>query len=554
MQAFSISQFSSRSLRYIILLCVCMGAVTVFAQRKTDTTGKVPVNLKGARTLEVVQTDSGDITKLLGDVALVQGETSMFCDSAYLNVAKNNVEAFGNVRVLQPGSEGQSDYMRYVGNQKLAFMKGNVMLTDGKSHLWSEELTYNTATKVGVYTQGGTLQDSTTTLSSNAGTYDTRTKDSRFTGEVIVTDPQYEIVSDDMGYNTETKIVTFYAPSVVTSDSSVLRTSCGTYDTKNELAHFTCRSSILNKEQYVEADKIDHNRKTGIGKATGNVIAIDTIQHTTLYCGNADFNEKKKTMLATIKPVLKQVNDKDSLFIRADTFYSAPIPRPDDTATIKKIITKKNKKGKKEIVTEQVPVDTVVADSSRPRYFIGYHHVLIFSDSLQGKCDSISYTQKDSVMRMMYDPIVWSRKSQITGDTILLYTDSSKIKKIYVPNNAFVASQSGPDKAGLFDQVQGKTLTGYFKDGNIDYMLVKPDAQTIYYAKDEHDAYLGVNQVTSLRMKVYFKDQSIHRIIYEQDVKSKMTPLNKADLPGMKLSRFKWLPELRPKSKEQLFE
>lgn len=548
-----VQQYSKRLLGKTVLkallsvVVLCLITFYASAQKKADSTTKVEI--VSARALVHVTTDSGEIDKLIDTVVVKQGETYMYCDSAYFSLAKNTMEAFGNVRVVQPGSEAQSDYMRYVGNQKTGFMKGNVMLTDGHSHLWSEDLTYNTATKVGVYTQGGTLQDSTTTLSSNSGSYNTKTKDARFTGEVIVTDPQYNIVSDDMGYNTESKVVTFFAPSVVTSDSSVLTTSCGSYDTKNEIAHFKCRSSILNSEQYIEADTIDHNRKTGVGFAKGNVIALDTAQHTTLYCGRGDFNEKKKTMLASIKPVLKQVNNKDSLYIRADTFYSFPAGKKIDSS--KQKATAKGKKKQKQVAVAE---DTASVNSKTPRCFIGFHHVLIFSDSMQGKCDSISYTQADSTMRLMYDPIVWSRKSQITGDTITMLLDSSKVRQIYVPNNAFMVSQSGPDKAQLYDQVQGKTMTGIFKDGQVDYMLVKPDAQTIYYGKDDNGAYIGVNEVTATRMRIYFKDEGLHKITYEHDVKSKLTPMDKADLPNMKLKRFRWLIDKRPTSIEQLFQ
>ena len=525
----------------------------LFAQgKKADTSNKVNIEIVQAKYLYYLQTDSGGIDKLIDNVILKQADNMMYCDSAFFNLSKNTVEAFGNVRIVQPGSEAQSDYMRYVGNQKTAYMKGNVMLSDGKSHLWSEDLMYNTSTKIGVYTQGGTLQDSNTTVSSNAGTYNMKDKSSRFSGEVIVTNPQYEIQSDDLGYNSETKVMTFFAKSVVTSDSTILRTSCGTYDSKDQIAHLPCRSMVISKEQSIEADTLDHNRKTGWGKALSHVVSIDTERHSTLYCGRADFNEKQKKLWATIKPVLKQLNDKDSLFIRADSFYSFPVIKKTDTLLSAK---GKNTKDKKKLkIKEVVPGDTVAADSNAPRKFIGYHHVLIFSDSMQGKCDSISYSQEDSIMRMMYDPYVWSRKSQINGDTILLYMDSSKIKKMYVPNNAFSVSQSGPDKAKLFDQVQGKTMTAFFKDGNIDYMLVKPDAQTIWYGKDDNGAYLGVNEANGTRMKVFFKDGDIHKVLFEEDVKSKMTPLDKADLPNMKLTRFKWIIDMRPKSKEELFK
>ena len=67
---------------------------------------------------------------------------------------------------------------------------------------------------------------------------------------------------------------TFFSPSIVVSDSSILNTSCGTYESKMGIAHFPCRSSILNKEQYIEADTLDYNKTSGFGKAIGNVIAI----------------------------------------------------------------------------------------------------------------------------------------------------------------------------------------------------------------------------------------------------------------------------------------
>ncbi len=535
----------------LVVSCLCM-AQNVYAQGKADTSKKVNVEIVRAEYQEYIQTDTNSFNKLVGDVHLVQGENAMYCDSAYVNLQTNNVEAFGNVMITQPdGTQAISDYLRYTGNKKLAFLQGNVSLTDGKDNLWANEVYYDMNTKIGTYEQGGTLQSDATTLTSNSGVYNLRTKDARFTEDVHVYDPEYTIRSDDMGYNTETKITTFFGPSVVTSDSSVLTTHCGTYHSKQQTAHFPCRSSILTKEQYMEADSLYYDKIIAFAKARGDVIAIDTVQDITLYCQYADMDEYHKTTLATVKPVLKKMNGEDSLFIRADTFYMAPVVPIKDSIKI----IKTEGKGKKKKQVEVMIADTTAApDTADLRYFIGYHHVKIFSDSMQGLCDSIVYSQEDSIMRMMYDPVVWSRRSQITGDTILLYTDSNKLKKLYIPDKAFVVSQSGPDKAQLFDQVQGKTLTGYFVDNAMREVIVKPNAEAIQYSKDDNDAYIGVNQASSVRMRVLFVEQQIDYIYFEQDVKQKMTPLDKADLPGMRLSRFRWLEDKRPKSLKEIFE
>lgn len=539
-----------------MLFAFCMLAVSnVYAQKKADTASKVNIEFLNMNNFVSVKTDSGEVQKLIGNVQLKQGDSYMYCDSAYLYKKDNMLEAFNNVRIVQPGgTEAQSDFMRYTGKTKMAYMKGNVSLTDGKGKLHCEELTYDMTEKIGTYNQGGTLQNDATTVSSNSGFYNVKNKDTRFTGDVIIADPQYNIKSEDLTYNTDTKIVAFFSPSVVTSDKSVLHTSHGTYDSKNGIAHFTGRSSVVNDAQYIEADTLRYNKVTGFNYARGNVVAIDTAHHSTLYGNYAEYNLKTKRMWATGKPVLKQLNGKDSLFIRADTFYSAPIPKK-DTSLAAANKTGTSKKKNKKVKTIAPVMDTVSdADSSQPRIFIGYHHVLIFSDSLQGSCDSISYTQNDSSIRMIYNPIAWSHNSQITGDTIILRLDSSKLKKLIVPNNALIVSRSGPASAQMYDQVQGRTLIANFNKNAITDMVVWPNAESIYFSKDEKNAYIGMNQAQSERMKIFFTDQKIQRIIFEQEVRQTMTPLTQVNISTSHLSRFQWLEEKRPKSKEELFK
>lgn len=536
---------------------------------RPDTANKINIQIMPPTQFILGSRDSTrEITRLIGTVHLKQGENDMTCDSAWFNIATNNVEAFGNVRIVQPGgTQLQSDYLRYIGDKKQAFLRGNVKLEDGKNSLYSEELTYNLGTKIAQYEKGGTLQSDATTVSSNKGTYNVNTKDARFIEEVIVTDPDYNTTSEDLGFNTGTEVVTFYGPtpSTVINDKSKLVTLGGTYDTKNEVARFTKRTSITSKEQFVEGDRIDYNRKTGFGNATGNVIAIDTQQHTTQWSGYASYNEKTRVLISTIKPVLRQMNGNDSLFIGADTFYSAPDMRGrvplkarNDTASAKK--EKKQRKSNSKQAENRAEMTTFstsedqVADSTAPRYYTGYHHVRIWSDSLQGLCDSISHSEKDSLMRMMGNPVAWSRKSQLTGDTILLYLDSNKIKRLYIPNNALIISLAGPEKAELYDQVQGKTLTGIFENGTIHEMIVKPDARGIYYAKDDSGAYIGVDQSESEKMRVIFRDEQIKAIHFDQEITHTMTPMLQADLPNMRLSRFKWLEKKRPRSKEELLK
>ncbi len=607
------------------VFCFLFFCSSAFAQ-KEDTT-MVPVRIVNMDTITVIKTDSGEFNHLKGNVILQQGTDTLYCDSALMNNTTHNFEGFGHVRIAQQGgTHGTSDYLKYTTQAKMAFMSGNVRMTDGKNNLDCAELTYNMGSRIAVYDKGGKLYNDSTTVTSRTGEYNIPLKQARFKHNVVIIDTQYRIKSEDVQYNTETKVTSFYAHSVVTRDSgrSVLETSDGWYDGKLGKAHFKGFSGIWNNGQYIESDSVlNYDKQTGFGLAiasiSGRVISIDTGRHSRMFCGRAEYYQKQRKLWATNKPVLEQVNGKDTLYIRADTFYSAPMVRskiqiqgdssfkagsrrhrPDSSLKnqkdsldavaydlpvpvastryhvplsvsdtgytenvkragvpkalkVEKKKDKKNKKGSVELM-QVASTDSVAVDTTAPLYFIGYHHVLIFSDSMQGKCDSVCYTRADSMIRMMYSPIVWSHKSQITGDTILLQLDSSTLRKMYVPNNAFVASRSGPEKAQLWDQVQGKTLTAYFDSNAVKQIIVKPDAECIYYVKDEKGAYMDVDQGSSVRMFIYFADQKMQHIKFDKEPRHVLTPLEKADLPNMRLSKFKWLDNQRPRSKEELFK
>ena len=537
-----------------LMVWLLSNGILVSAQKKIDTSGKIPISILKNNYMEGIKTDSNSYFKFVGDVQFQHGTDMLYCDSAILNQEKNNLEAFGNVKIVQAnGTTAMSDYLSYTGNIKKAYLKGNVSLSTNNDNLWTEELDYYLITKVGNYYHGGTLQSGSTTLSSNLGTYNAQKKEARFVEDVLVNDTAFNIESKDLGYNTETKMMRFFDSSIVTNTSSVLRTTVGMYDSKNQIAEFITRSSILNNEQYIEGDSLFYNKKTGLGKALGNVIVLDTAQKATLYCGSAYYNDRLKTLLAVGKPVLKRVQENDSLFTRADTFYSAHFSVKKEFQN--KGASKKVGKKKKNIaINEGNPEVVSIADTTSPKYYSGYHNVRIFSDSLQGKCDSVCFSGKDSTMMLMKNPVLWSRKSQISGDTIIAFIQSGKVSKVVVPNEALIVSRSGPEQANLFNQVQGRTLIAYMANEALDNAIVKPDAESIYYPTDDSGAYIGVSQSQSERMKIFFKEGKINKLLLEQEVKQTLSPLHKIDIPNMRLSRFKWLDEYRPKSIIELFE
>ncbi|MBS1667532.1 MAG: OstA family protein [Bacteroidetes bacterium] len=218
----------------------------------------------------------------------------------------------------------------------------------------------------------------------------------------------------------------------------------------------------------------------------------------------------------------------------------------------KKIERKSNEKNKAVNASpnKSIAIAEPPQDDSTNRYLQAYHHVRIFTDSMQAVADSLFYSAKDSIFKLFTNPIVWANGSQITGDTIYLYTKNKKASRLYVFENAMVINKVGND---LFNQIKGNTLNGYFKDGGIDHMRAKGNAESIYYAQDEHKAFFGVNQSKASIIDMYFLNKELNKVVLRNDGEGTFSPIRKVNFDDMRLKNFKWQDDLRPKSKSELF-
>ncbi len=189
---------------------------------------------------------------------------------------------------------------------------------------------------------------------------------------------------------------------------------------------------------------------------------------------------------------------------------------------------------------------------STMRYIKGFHHVRIYSDSLQAVADSMFYSTKDSIFRLFRDPIAWGSEGhyQITGDTMFVYTKNKKADRIYVFENALAINKVGPN---FYNQIKGTTVNGYFKDGQIDFMRAKGNAENIYYMADDNKAYIGVHKAHADIIDMIFLNKELKKVVERSDVEGSTIPFRKINFDEMRLRGFIWKESLRPKSKAELF-
>ena len=233
------------------------------------------------------------------------------------------------------------EYLIYHIDTKLAILRNKVKLTDGKGVLTTEELQYDTKAKTGVYTTGGKIVNGTTTITSKEATYYGDLKDVYFKKDVKMRDPKTNLDTDSLLYNTETQIATFITKTFIKDSSGAnIVTTEGTYDMKNkrpalgnELLSMMAKALLLPAMIYYNDDS------TGQITIHGNAVYIDTVQKISVLSNAFLADKKKNTFLATQHPLMIIQQDKDSIYVTADTMFSARMADIKDSAYRDLIVT-----------------------------------------------------------------------------------------------------------------------------------------------------------------------------------------------------------------------
>lgn len=551
-------------------------ALSSFAQISTpDTTGKKLEILKADRYNYQKIEGSGDFISLAGNVSLRQGLTLFYCDSAVLNQAANTVEAFGNVHINDADSvQTYAQYLKYLGHEKKAFLKNKVKLTDGHAILTTNELEYNTLTKIGIYLTGGKVVDGKTVLTSTEGYYYGETRDMYFKKKVLLIDPEYRVTTDTLLYNTYTQISRFTVPTKIVTGTRTIRTSEGYYDMQNKEARFGRRPVVDDKDYTLTADDMAFDDAKNYGEAQGNVVykSKDTANGLAILANNMKFNRITNSVLATQKPLMIIKQNRDSIYVTADTLYTGKLTELQKTRTVPDImnvaLSPTKDSALSSILGTALPlvIDSGVSqtkaavaatksklakpsDSSSNRFIEAYFNVKVFSDSLQAVGDSLFYSFRDSAFRLFKNPVVWAQENQIIGDTIYLYTQNKKPSHFYVFENALTINKV---EKNLYNQVKGTVINGDFVNGDISFFKAKGSAESIYYAADDNGGFIGGNRNTSDVIDVYFENRKPNKVVFRNNLAGTITPMRQISYNEFRVRGFKWLDDKRPKTKFEM--
>ena len=260
---------------------------------------------------------------------LRQGKTLFYCDSCVINNNTNIFEAWGKVHINDSDTTNiYANHLRYLIKPNLAYLDGNVRLTDGKGTLTTPDIEYDMETNIGIYKHGGKVINKKSVLTSDEGWYFADIHDIYFKKNVVLKDPAYNIVTDSLLYNTQSQTTRFISMTRITDSSGrIITTKEGSYNQQTGKAEFGQRPTISDPKEQIDvtSDRMNFNDSLGVSIFEGNAVVVDRKNKTTLIAGIIFRNKKTEAIMAVKKPLMIIVQDNDSVFITADTLFSAKL-------------------------------------------------------------------------------------------------------------------------------------------------------------------------------------------------------------------------------------
>ena len=189
-------------------------------------------------------------------------------------------------------------------------------------------------------------------------------------------------------------------------------------------------------------------------------------------------------------------------------------------------------------------------DTSRVGFLTGLGNVKVFRADIQVRCDSVQFSELDSIARFYKDPIIWNEgRRQYSSDSLFVLVKSQGVDRASLMSNAFIAV----DEDSLhFDQIRSSEVMAYFdKDTKLRRFDALGGVTALFYLK-ENETLATVNKVEARMLSATLKDGDVDRIYYYDSPKNDAYPLAQLSEVDRVLKGFVWKPELRPRGKSDI--
>ena len=663
-----------RKSKKIIVALALLSGISFFLFARADEEEKY-VRLVKAQSVNIITDADGKAFRKAVDATFLHNGTLLICDTAYWRVDENIINAKGNVRLSQEGTELTSEKLDYYVNDNLAQFRGGVVQLRDKENniLRTHFLDYNTADSVAVFSKGASMKDKDgQIIESLDGTYSSKAKLFTFEKDVNMFTDSVFIKTQALDYHTDSQKAVFRTYIDFWKDDNMLTASSGWYERNDEIFFFTGDVHGTTDKQETWCDSLYFYRIPNNVLMKGSIQLQDSLHNTTAVSRYLFYEDSLSTVTLRKEAAVAIVTEddlsqKDTLYFGADTlvYYTlrhCDIPKSElanSTARISEIMTdpvgeyrkkaaeaaakaqaealekaagtrpglKPDAASKKqpEAVDEPagesgepetpdaqpeteapkaealavkdsigvaadsvkvaldsvnvaadslgVPMDSlsvtadsvkvaldslnvtadsvsVAVDTTKYGFAFARGNVKIFRRDIQVRCDSMHYSDLDSIARFYKDPVIWNEESrQYYSDSLAVLIKKGRVDRASLMSNAFVVTQ---EDSLLYDQIKSAEIMAFFDSTSALKRFDALGGATAVFFLRENDRLATVNKVESKMLSGNFVKGNIDRIYYYDSPKNDAYPVVQFPQQERYLKGFRWIPELRPTGKQDI--
>ena len=663
-----------RKSKKIIVALALLSGISFFLFARADEEEKY-VRLVKAQSVNIITDAEGKAFRKAVDATFLHNGTLLICDTAYWRVDENIINAKGNVRLSQEGTELTSEKLDYYVNDNLAQFRGGVVQLRDKENniLRTHFLDYNTADSVAVFSKGASMKDKDgQIIESLDGTYSSKAKLFTFEKDVNMFTDSVFIKTQALDYHTDSQKAVFRTYIDFWKDDNMLTASSGWYERNDEIFFFTGDVHGTTDKQETWCDSLYFYRIPNNVLMKGSIQLQDSLHNTTAVSRYLFYEDSLSTVTLRKEAAVAIVTEddlsqKDTLYFGADTlvYYTlrhCDIPKSElanSTARISEIMTdpvgeyrkkaaeaaakaqaealekaagtrpglKPDAASKKqpEAVDEPagesgepetpdaqpeteapkaealavkdsigvaadsvkvaldsvnvaadslgVPKDSlsvtadsakvaldslsvaadsvsVAVDTTKYGFAFARGNVKIFRRDIQVRCDSMHYSDLDSIARFYKDPVIWNEENrQYYSDSLAVLIKKGRVDRASLMSNAFVVTQ---EDSLLYDQIKSAEIMAFFDSTSALKRFDALGGATAVFFLRENDRLATVNKVESKMLSGNFVKGNIDRIYYYDSPKNDAYPVVQFPQQERYLKGFRWIPELRPTGKQDI--
>ncbi len=518
----------------------------------------------------------------IGHVQIIQGNTLLTGDKLHYLIQQDLAQFRGSMVELkdEKGNSLRTEYLDYNTKDSIAYFYNGASMRDSTGNIIesvrgtyesqidlftfreevqmfsdslffvSDVIKYRSDLETAYFSDNTMGWKNRNYFNSNGGWYNRSNETLYFDGKVYGQTEDYELWCDDLFFDRVSN------HSILRGDIQVTDTVDGAFIFGNYLESFNEPRRVKVTQDPVLVAIVEED-----GVSDSVFVAADTLYYYTMRMYEVDsltkVAAKERKDLAIVDPVAnirKQKAEQQKQEVSSGALHKGALGTP--MAGLKDV---GNDIGPQQdnplvdstaVVTDTLsvpPTDSVKMvtppDTTQIKFLEAYHNVLIFKRDNQIKCDSLLYSDLDSMARLFKNPVIWNEiKNQLTADSMQIVMKDGEMKKGLMLGNGFLASF---DSDNYYHQIKAPEMAGFFTDGEISRFDALGGAQMLVFIKDSTTvAYANMKDCKMISSLL--KDGALTKNFYFESIKSNMYPIEEVKPEDMTLKDFKWRGDERP--------